>query len=170
MMAPLSMQTKAFETNGVLVRAMTRWDLTALALNGLIGAGIFGLPSSAARMLGVASPIAFVLCAVIVYVIVLCFAESAGYFTETGGPYLYSRTVFGRFIGFEVGWALWLSRVTAFAANSNLLVSYLGFFSPRMTSAVGRTVILTAVPAILMMINIRGVKAGATFSSVLAIL
>src|SRR2546428_2306881 len=91
-----------------LVRAMTRWDLTALATNGIIGAGIFGLPSSAAQMLGVSSPIAFVLCAIVVYVFVLCFAEAAGHFTETGGPYLYARTIFGPFIGFEVGWSLWL--------------------------------------------------------------
>ena len=111
-----------------LVRAMTRWDLTALATNGIIGAGIFGLPSSAAQMLGVSSPVAFVLCAIVVYVFVLCFAEAAGHFTETGGPYLYARTIFGPFIGFEVGWSLWLSRVSAFAANSNVLVSYLRLF------------------------------------------
>src|ERR1051326_2330198 len=89
-------------TKAALVRAMTRWDLTGLALNGIIGAGIFGLPSTAAKLLGMASPLAFILCAVIVYVFVLCFAEVASYFTETGGPYLYGRTIFGSFVGFEV--------------------------------------------------------------------
>src|SRR5512138_142730 len=100
---------------------MTRYDLAATSINGIIGAGIFGLPSAAAGMLGVASPIGFVICAVIVYVLVLCFAEVASRFTGTGGPYLYARESLGPFVGFVVGWALWLARVGAFAANSNLL-------------------------------------------------
>src|SRR5215471_21768616 len=114
-----------------LVRALTRWDLTALALNGIIGSGIFGLPAIAAKQLGYASPLAFVLCAAIVYVFVLCFAEVASHFTETGGPYLYGRTILGAFIGFEVGWSVWLARVSAYATNSTIFVSYLAFFIPQ---------------------------------------
>src|SRR5215468_8730655 len=106
-----------------LVRSMTRWDLAAVSINGIIGAGIFGLPSATAAMLGSASAVAFAICGIIVYVFVLCFAEAASHFTEAGGPYLYTRKVFGRFTGFEVGWAMWLSRVSAFAANANLYVS-----------------------------------------------
>lgn len=152
-----------------LVRAMTRWDLAGLAINGIIGAGIFGLPSSVAAMLGVSSPIAFVLCAMVVYVIVLCFGEAASRFTETGGPYLYARTVFGPFVGFEVGWAMWLGRVSAFAANSNLLISYLGFFVPQVTSGMWRALVLIVVPIVLMIINIRGVTGGARFGTGLAL-
>jgi len=63
------------------VVALTLWDLTALAVNLIIGAGIFGLPSPVARMLGVASPIAFVLCAIVAALVVLCFAEVASRFT-----------------------------------------------------------------------------------------
>ena len=170
--------TETFKTAAVsdasaaraLVRGMTRWDLAGLSINGIIGAGIFGLPSSVARMLGASSPIAFVLCALIVYVFVLCFAEAASRFTETGGPYLYSRAIFGPFVGFEVGWSMWLARVSAFAANSNLLLSYLGFFTPAVTSGMGRTFVLIIVPAILMIINIRGVTGGARFGTILALM
>jgi amino acid transporter len=151
-----------------LVRAMTRWDLTALAINGIIGAGIFGLPSSAAQILGASSPIAFVLCAIVVYVFVLCFAEAASHFTETGGPYLYARTIFGPFVGFEVGWSLWLARVSAFGANSNVLVSYLGFLIPQVTSGLARAFVLILVPLILTMINIRGVSGAARFGGIFA--
>ncbi len=151
-----------------LVRAMSRWDLTALALNGIIGSGIFGLPAIAARLLGMASPLAFVLCAGVVYVFVLCFAEVASYFTETGGPYLYGRTIFGSFIGFEVGWSVWLARVSAFATNANIFVSYLAFFVPQITSGLGRTLVLVVVPAFLAFINIRGVSGGAKFGGVFA--
>jgi len=153
-----------------LVRAMTRLDLTALAINGIIGAGIFGLPSSVARLLGVSSPIAFVICGVMVYVFVLCFAEVASHFSETGGPYLYARTIFGPFIGFEVGWSVWLARVSAFAANSNVLIAYLAFFFPQFSSGAGRLAILAIIPAFLAIANIRGVKSGAQLGDAFAVL
>src|SRR5689334_182001 len=141
-----------------LVRAMTRWDLTALAVNGIIGAGIFGLPATAAKLLGYASPLGFILCALVVFVFVLCFAEVASHFTETGGPYIYGRTIFGSFVGFEVGWSVWLARVSAFATNSNIFVSYLAFFIPQFAAGVPRAALLIVVPALLALINIRGVS------------
>jgi APA family basic amino acid/polyamine antiporter len=153
-----------------LVRAMTRWDLTALALNGIIGAGIFGLPATAAKLLGYASPLAFVLCGAVVYVFVLCFAEVASYFTESGGPYLYGRAIFGSFWGFEVGWSVWLARVSAFATNANIFVSYLAFFAPQAGSGFGRVVVLITVPLLLAIINIRGVKGGARFGGIFAVM
>src|SRR5262249_11003195 len=151
-----------------LVRAMTRWDLTALAINGIVGSGIFGLSATVAKLLGTASPIAFVLCALVVFVFVFCFAEVASYFTETGGPYLYGRTIFGSFVGFEVGWSVWLARVSAFATNSTIFVSYLAFFIPQVASGLGRTLVLILVPAALAIINIRGVSGGAKFGGAFA--
>ncbi len=149
---------------------MTRWDLTALALNGIIGSGIFGLSATAAKLLGMASPIAFVLVAMVVYTFVLCFAEVASYFKDSGGPYLYGRTIFGSFVGFEVGWSVWLARVSAFATNSTIFVSYLALFFPQVTSGIGRTAVLILVPGILAAINIRGVSGGAKFGGVFAVI
>jgi len=51
-------------------------------------------------------------------------------FKSTGGPYLYARTAFGPLIGFEVGWLMWLARVSAFAALCNLFVSYFSYLVP----------------------------------------
>jgi amino acid transporter len=152
-----------------LVRGLNRWHLTGLAVNNIIGAGIFGLPTTAAKLLGVASPLGFVLSAAIVYLVVLCFAEAAGYFRETGGPYLYSRAVFGKFVGFEVGWAAWLARVSSFAANTNLLLTYLGFFIPGVISGLQRGAVLIAVPAVLGILNIIGVKSSARVGGVFAL-
>ena len=151
-----------------LVRALTRWDLTALAVNQIIGAGIFGLPAAAAAVLGAASPIGILIGGVIMSAIALCFAEVSGHFTETGGPYLYARTVFGKFVGFEVGWTLWLARVSGFAANSNLLVAYLAFFIPAVGAGIGRAIVLGGVAAVLMIANIRGVTWGARSGTALA--
>jgi len=41
-----------------LVRAIGRWDLTALVVNGVIGSGIFGLPAVLAGLTGEWSPLA----------------------------------------------------------------------------------------------------------------
>jgi amino acid transporter len=154
--------------NPDLLRAITRWELTALALNQIIGAGIFGLPAAAAAVLGAASPIGILIGGAMMCAVVLCFSEAAGYFIDTGGSYAYARTVFGEFTGFEVGWTLWLSRVTAFAANSNLLVAYLAFFIPGAANGIGRAIVLTLIAAGLMITNIRGVSWGSRSGAIFA--
>src|ERR1043165_6299537 len=108
-------------SNRSLVRGIRRWDLVAITINGIIGAGIFGLPSKVYGLIGTYSLIAFVVCALVVMLIILCFAEVGSRFDETGGPYLYAREAFGSAVAFEIGWLFWLGRVTAFGANCDLL-------------------------------------------------
>ena len=152
-----------------LARAIRRWDLVALAINAIIGAGIFGLPSEVFRRIGVFSLLAFVACAVVVILIILCFAEVGSRFTETGGPYLYAREAFGAIAGFEVGWLIWVARVTAFAANSNLLVDYLAFFWPQAASGAGRVVTLSTVALVLTAVNLTGVRNAANLTNLFTI-
>lgn len=152
-----------------LVRAIRRWDLTALAVNSIIGAGIFGLPSEVFRRIGVYSLFAFLVCALVVALIILCFAEVSSRFTGTGGPYLYAREAFGALTGFEVGWLLWIARVTAFAANCNLLVGYLGFFWPEAGGGIGRVVSIAVVTLALLAVNLTGVRNAALVSNVFTV-
>src|SRR6266567_3224181 len=152
-----------------LVRSIRRWDLIALAINAIIGAGIFGLPSEVFSRIGSYSIIAFLVCAVVISLIVLCFAEVGSRFTETGGPYLYARKTFGPTLGFEVGWLVWLARLTAFAANCNLLVNYLGYFWTGATAGGGRTIVIVLVIVSLTTINIIGVKQAAIASNIFTI-
>src|ERR1700756_3952230 len=126
-----------------LVRGLRRWDLVAVTINGIIGAGIFGLPSKVYGLIGGYSLIAFVVCALVVMLIILCFAEVGSRFDETGGPYLYAREAFGPTVAFEVGWLIWLARLTAFAANCNLMISYLSFFwGPANTGTIRAIIII----------------------------
>ena len=71
-----------------LIRGIRRWDLVAIAINGIIGAGIFGLPSKIFSLIGSYSLIAFVVCAFVVTLFIFCFADFSSRFDETGGPYL----------------------------------------------------------------------------------
>lgn len=156
-------------TDSGLVRGIRRWDLVAVAINGIIGAGIFGLPSQVFKQTGAYSIIAFATCALVVTLIILCFAEVGSRYSETGGPYLYAREAFGPVIGFEVGWLMWIARLTAFAANCNLMVSYVGFFWPSASDPFWRAVIIITVVLLLTTINIIGVRDAAIVSNVFTI-
>src|SRR5579863_2605631 len=134
-------------------------------VNCIIGSGVFGLPSVLADLLGRSSVIAVVLAAFAMGVIMACFAEVASRFSQTGGPYLYAREAFGRFMGIQVGWLLWFVRLTACAANANLFVVYLGEFWPQATQPVAKLAILTLLVGILAAINVRGVRAGTGVSN-----
>jgi amino acid transporter len=103
-----------------LVRAIGRWSLVALVVNSVIGSGIFGLPSVVAGLIGRASVLAVLLAGAAIGIVMACFAEVASQFSDTGGPYLYVRSAFGRLLGIQVGWLAFLVRLTACAANANL--------------------------------------------------
>lgn len=149
-----------------LLRGIRRWDLVAIAINGILGAGIFGLPSKVFGLIGPYSLLAFAACALVVLLIVLCFAEVGSRFSETGGPYLYARAAFGPVAGFEVGWLMWLARMTAVAANCNLLMEYATFFWPGVNSGWTRVAVVTVVLGVLTLINVVGVRNAALFSDV----
>ena len=121
------------------------------------------------RRIGAYSLFAFAVCALVVTLIILCFAEVGSRFTETGGPYLYAREAFGPVVGFEVGWLIWVARLTAFAANSNLLVDYLGFFWPGATGGLARAVVICLVVAGFTAINLTGVRNAARVANVFTV-
>src|SRR5687768_17681405 len=152
-----------------LVRGIRRWDLVAIAINGIIGAGIFGLPSRVYSLIGTYSIIAFVACGLVVALIIICFAEVSSRFEETGGPYLYAREAYQPAVAFEIGWLIWLARVTAFAANCNLLINYLSFFWSGATTTVWRASIIVFVVTVLAIINLLGIRQAAIVSNAFTI-
>ena len=152
-----------------LVRAIRRWDLAALAINGIVGAGIFGLPSEVFARIGVYSRAAFVVCAAAVALIILCFAEVSSRFSDTGGPYLYAREAFGPLVGFEVGWLMWVARLTAFAANIQVLIAYFSLFVPWTGAGAGRTIAITTVVVLLTAVNILGVREATRVTNLLTV-
>ncbi len=148
-----------------LLRAIGRWSLVALVVNSIIGSGVFGLPSQVAALIGNYSPCAVLAAGAGMSVIIACFAEVASRFQQAGGPYLYARVAFGRLMGIQTAWMLWLGQVSAPAANANLFVIYLGEFFPHAKDPLPRAIILTLLVGLLAFINIRGVRAGAQVSN-----
>ena len=156
-------------TEEKLVRGISRWDLTAIAINTIIGAGIFGLPSKVTALIGNYSLIAFLVCAVIVGFIVLCFAEVGSRFRTTGGMYLYAHEAFGSVVGFEVGWLYWIVRITTFAANCNLLLAYLSLFVPSANSGALRIVLISLILLVITAVNYVGVKQSARLTNIFTV-
>jgi amino acid transporter len=155
--------------SGTLERAHGRRDLTLFAINRVIGAGIFGIPAVLYAGVGAMSVAAFLLAALAVSLITLCFAEVGSAYRDTGGPYLYAYRSFGPLVGFEVGWLMWVTQLGGFAAVVNLFVNYIGWFVPGATSGVPRAAIVTAVAAALTLVNVLGVRRAATINNILTL-
>jgi amino acid transporter len=141
-----------------LVRAIGRWDFTAAIINGVIGSGIFSLPSVLAGLTGAWSPLTFVLAGLGMLTMLLCMAEVASRFTEAGGPYLYVREAFGRDAGFQAGWLTFFIRATSAAAALNVFTDYLGPLAPALAQGMGRVATMTVVLGIITAINVLGVR------------
>src|SRR5204863_8496702 len=139
-----------------LVRALGVWGLAAAIVNITVGGGIFRLPATVAGSLGAAAPVAYVVCAISMGLIVTCFAEAGSRVGLTGGPYAYVETAFGPFVGFLAGVVFWIESTLAMAAVSVVLAVNAGQLLPVMGGGVGSAIALLAVFALLSAVNIAG--------------
>ena len=127
-----------------------------LAFNGAIGASIFALPATLAADFGTSAPWLFPLVGLASLLIAIPFSRSVAAFPESGGPATYGR-VFGSFAGFELGWIYYVARATAFAANLNVLISYLARWWTGAEGGALRIALMLVAVAVFALINIRGV-------------
>lgn len=141
-----------------LKRALGPWDLTALGVNQVIGTGVFLMPALVAGQVGSWSTVAVLAVGGLSMFIALCFAEASSRVATTGGAYIYTRQAFGRFIGFEVGWMMWFTRMASQASVSNGLALALAFYWPSLAAGAPRMVLITVVTLVLAWINIRGIR------------
>jgi APA family basic amino acid/polyamine antiporter len=152
-----------------LRRELGRWDLTAIGINQVIGGAVFAMPASVAALVGGWSPYLIVAVGVASLMIAATFAEVGSRFDATGGPYLYTRTAFGRFPAFEIGWMQWFTRVASWASVINVLVASLGFYWPVVTAGPARTALMTAIIAALAFVNVLGIRQSAWVVNALTI-
>jgi len=105
----------------------------------------------------------------VVALLVLCYAQAASYFDEPGGSYLYAREAFGRFAGFEIGWMIWLTRISSAAALSNALADAVARFWPWAGHDLGRVLIIVVSLGFLTAVNVAGVRSAARTGVILVI-
>lgn len=143
-----------------LVRAIGTFGLAAAIVNITIGGGIFRLPSSVAGSLGAAAPVAYIICALAMGLIVVCIADAGKRVPLTGGPYAYIATAFGGYAGFLSGVLLWMLGTFAAAAVATVFASSVGALVPALGGRAGETLLLALALAFWAVINSRGVALG----------
>ena len=143
-----------------LIRAVGVRGLTAGIINYTVGAGIFVVPALVAARVGAAAPVMYVICAVAMGLIVLCFADAGSRVSLSGGTYAYAEVAFGQYVGFMVAIGLWMSMVLASASVANVFIDTVGQLVPALQGPLVRNTIIVIIYASLALINIRGVKIG----------
>jgi len=143
-----------------LVRAIGVRRLTASVINVTVGAGIFVLPATAAAGLGPAAPLAYLVCAVLMALIVFCFASAGSRVSLTGGLYAYIEIAFGPSVGFVCGVLYWLMALFAVASVASAFAASVGVLWPAVATMTGRAAVLLALFALLACVNVRGVTPG----------
>src|SRR3954469_22318187 len=145
----------AEQKDAQLIRAIGVPTLTANIVNSTIGAGIFVLPAAMAKGLGAAAPLAFLCCAVAMILFVSCFAIAGSRVSLTGGLYAYVEVAFGRYVGFLAGMLYFLTALGAVAGVVNVLANSVALVVPFLGGPVMRIIVMFAVYASLVLINIR---------------
>lgn len=144
-----------------LVRALGVRALAANIVNTIVGSGIFVLPAAVAAILGPAAIVAYIICAALVALFGLCFAEVGSRVHVSGGAYAYVEAAFGPYVGFSAGLLLGCAEMVASAAVATIFVGSLVALLPGGGSAALNATLLVVLYAVIATVNIRGVHAGA---------
>ena len=154
-----------------LRKALTRFDLTMIAIGSSIGSGIFLTPSSIAGDLPSSAAVlsVWVLGGLTALAGALTFAELGGMMPRAGGMYIYLCEAYGGLTGFLFGWAYFLVVNTGgIAALSVAFATYTRTFVD--LSPTGFSLVAVAGLLVVTVLNILGVKVGGVFSDIFTVL
>lgn len=136
-------------------------SLAANVVNLAIGAGIFVLPARVYESLGHASLLAYLACGVLIFMVMLCYAEVGARVSKTGGTYAYVESAFGPFAGFVTSNLYWFGfGLISDAAIINAIGDMLAIVWPAFKSFYPRALFFAGSFFIIAFINVRGVKYG----------
>lgn len=79
------------------------WSIVLLAINSIIGSGIFLTPGSVVSMVGTKAPLAYFLAAIFASILAITFAAAAKYVNKSGAAYSYAKAAYGENMGFYMG-------------------------------------------------------------------
>ncbi|MFC0113283.1 amino acid permease [Kibdelosporangium aridum] len=133
-------------TGDGLKKTLGLWQLTAIGVGGIIGAGIFSLAGSVAHGdpakgvagVGPAVLISFLIAGVASAAAAFSYAEFAGLIPKAGSAYTYGYAVLGEIVGWFIGWDLLLEYTAIVAVVAigisgyfNFLVDQIGISLPQ---------------------------------------
>lgn len=120
------------EHGGGLEKNLRMWDLTALGIAAIIGAGIFSTIGRASFNGGPGVVFLFIFTAVACGFAAFAYAEFASMLPVSGSAYTYSYVAFGELIAWIIGWALIMEYAVG---NITVAVSWSGYFTGLCESA-----------------------------------
>ena len=144
-----------------LLRALGVRQLAASIVNVTVGAGIFVLPAAVAAGLGAAAPLAYLVCAGAMALIVTSIALAGSRVSLTGGIYAYVEVAFGPYVGFQAGVLQWLMLWLTAGGLLSAFVDQVGLLVPGTGQGLSRAAIIVATVGLLAFVNVRGVAIGA---------
>lgn len=116
------------DTEDGLERSLGLWQLTAIGVGGIIGAGIFALAGEVAKSTaGPAVVISFLVAGVASAAAAFSYAEFAGLIPRAGSAYTYGYVVLGEIVGWFIGWDLLLEYTAIVAVVAIGISGYFGF-------------------------------------------
>ncbi len=140
-------------------RTVGFWGTALFPLNGMIGAGIFALPAVLVAAVGSFAPWMMLVGGVLFLPLALCYAWMSARFEHSGGSVLYGEAAFGRFVGFQAGWARYVSAIVTAAANMHVMVAYLAVLFPALEGPVAAPIAVAVGLALITIINLYGMRA-----------
>lgn len=173
------------------VKALSRFDATALVAGSMIGSAIFITPADILRQVGTPGLLLLIwaVTALVVVLGALSYGELSAMFPRTGGLYVYLREGLSPLLGFLYGWALFaVIQTGAIAAVGAAFSRFVAVLIPGVTPDVflGATVRLPSGPieiglswqrvlaiasiVLLTWVNIRGVRTAALLQTVLTVI
>jgi amino acid transporter len=141
-----------------LVRGIGTTAFAANVVNGVVGAGIFTLPAAVALSAGGAAPAAYIMCAVIMAGVVICFAEAGSRVPTSGGAYGTVEAAFGPAAGFVTGMLLLLSDVLASGGVAAAVADMVGGAMPAVSGGAARVALLLAIYIVVTAANLVDVR------------
>jgi APA family basic amino acid/polyamine antiporter len=152
-----------------LPRVLGFTSVVGILVGTVIGSGIFVAPNRIAGLVGSPQLIlaVWILGGVLSFFGALAFAELGAAFPQAGGMYVYLRESYGPLVAFLFGWTLFFVIDSGAIATLSVAFSarYLPYFVP--LSPVESKVVAVALIAVLVTVNILGVRYGAALQNVL---
>jgi amino acid transporter len=144
-----------------LLRRIGPFSLAAAIVNGVVGAGIFSLPAAMSQAAGGWAPLAYLLCAVAMGMVVTCFAEAGSRLPTSGGVYGYVAETLGPLPGFLCGMMTWMASVLACGGIASAFAGTIGTVLPVCANGPGRAAVILAAIGGITFVNLGGVRGGA---------
>jgi len=139
-------------------RDMGTLGVLFIVVNGLIGAGIFGLPEALHAAVGTFAPWLLLMGGALVMAIVICFAELTRLTDRSGGPQRYIADAFGAYPGFVFGWTFFAARLISQGANVLVMVAYAAALWPVVGEGAPKVALIVSVLGGITVVNVIGIK------------